>query len=417
MSPRGRTYLRFVIAFGALGTLGLLATVYLLAQQSASSPFRDVYTLSAEFSEANGATAGIGQPVNVAGVKVGQVTEVELVAGRALVSFEIERDQLPRVHADATAVLEPITPLKDMQIHLDPGRPSSGVLGDGGTISVERTNPPVELADLMTALDSDTRSFMTGLIGSLDRGTQGRGPDFNRFLAALGPTAREIGLITRELEGRRRELADLVHNLALVSRAAARDEQLSAVVASGSQTLAALAEQDRPLRDSLDRLPATLATTRSVLENLEPVSRQLVPTLDALEPAIERLPATLEAMGPFAQAGADVLRDELRPLIREAQPLLGDLGAAVPDLSAATPYLSSTSQVFNYLGNELAYNPEGDDEGFLFWAAWLGHNLNSTASTGDAHGALLRAMRFVSCEGINEIDGLAPALAVGGLCP
>src|SRR5439155_11659793 len=123
MRTRAATYLRFLAVFAVLGTLGLASSAYLLIKQRAPNPFRDTYTIKAMFTEADGVIAGIGQPVNVAGVKVGQVTGARLADGKALVTMELRREQLPHVYADASAILDPITPLKDMQIALSPGRP------------------------------------------------------------------------------------------------------------------------------------------------------------------------------------------------------------------------------------------------------------------------------------------------------
>ncbi|HYF26045.1 MAG TPA: MCE family protein, partial [Baekduia sp.] len=128
MSPRRRIQLRFLAVLAVLGTTGLAATAYLLVQQRAPNPFDDVYEVRAEFTSADAIAGGLGQPVNVVGVEVGQVTGVDLVDGRARVTMEIDRGKVPRVHADATAVLEPITPLKDMQIALDPGGPPAPAL-------------------------------------------------------------------------------------------------------------------------------------------------------------------------------------------------------------------------------------------------------------------------------------------------
>lgn len=417
MSPRALVYLRFLAVFVVLGGLGLGGSAYILVQQGTPSPFRDVYELEAEFTAADGVVEGIGQPVNVAGVKVGQVVGARLADGRALLTMEIERDQVARVYSDASALLEPITPLEDLQIELDPGSPPARPLDDGARLGVERTSEPVPISDLLSTLDRDTRAFLSSLIASLDRGSRGRGPDMRRLLVALGPTTAQAGRITRALAGRRRELARLVHNLAVVTRAASRDDQLADVVAAGNRTLGALAEQDLPLRRAIAKLPPTLAVTRSTLVNLEPFARKLDPTLTALQPAVRRLPATFDALRPFAATGTRALRRDIRPLVREAQPLLRSAGPAVTSLSAAAPELTRSFQVLNYLFNELAYNPPGDDEGFLFWGSWFVHNWNSVFATGDAHGGIGRATQIVNCQGIGGRRQIQAALAVAGLCP
>ena len=69
----------------------------MLIHQRVSLPFQNVYPVSVEFADASGIGTGEGEPVNVAGVKVGQVTGVRLADGRARVTLQIERHLVPRV--------------------------------------------------------------------------------------------------------------------------------------------------------------------------------------------------------------------------------------------------------------------------------------------------------------------------------
>lgn len=417
MRSRSSVYVRFFVTFAVMGTIGLAASAYVLVMQRAPNPFGDTLTLKARFAEADGVTGGIGQPVNVAGVKVGRVTGIELVDGQAEVTMALQRDQVSDVYQDATAILEPITPLEDMQIALNPGRPPATPLADGATLSVDRTRPPVAIGELLSVLDADTRTYMASLITSVKQGTDGRAEDMRRALLALGPTAAQAGRISRALAARRVELARLVHNLAAVTRAASRDDELADVVAAGNTTLTAIAEQEQPLRQAISELPATLEATRSTLAKLEPFAAELRPTLTAVQPTLEGLPGTFEELGPFAALGARTLRDDLRPLVREARPVVRSAAPSIVDLDAATPDLTSAARTLNYFFNELAYNPPGDDEGFLFWSMWAGHNLNATFRVADAHGNIGRATRIVDCNGLQNEQRLQQVLGVAGLCP
>src|ERR1700752_38799 len=120
--------IRFLVVIGILGVLGLASPFSLLREQRFPNPLRDTYTVKAKFTEADGVVAGLGQPVNVSGVKVGTIVEADHdSAGNAVVTLEIHKNKPPRVRSDATVSLEPITPLKDMQITLDPGTTAAPV--------------------------------------------------------------------------------------------------------------------------------------------------------------------------------------------------------------------------------------------------------------------------------------------------
>jgi phospholipid/cholesterol/gamma-HCH transport system substrate-binding protein len=418
MTAKRRTYVKFVAVFIAIGGLGIAASIYTVVHQRLSLPWSNTYTIKARFSAADGVVSGLGQPVNVVGVKVGEVTGASLNDGQAVVTIQIDRDQLPHVYANASAVLQPITPLEDMQINLSPGTPSAGPLGSGATVAVSDTTSPVQLSDLLSTLDTDTRTFLTSLISSIGQGTQGRGVDIRRIFNTLGPTTGDVARISQALAARRTELASLVHNLADVTHAASQDRQLASVVSAGDQTLNAVAAEQGPLQQTLAQLPPTLAVTRSTLIHLQPFAEQLAPTLNALAPAVKRLPATLHALEPFAAEGTRALKTEIRPLVTAAQPLVTKVEPTVKSLYAATPYLSQSFQVLEYLVNEIAYNPnEGENQGFLFWAGWFMHNVNSWVSSGDANGGIGRAAVLATCYGLQDVPVLQQLTNTVGICP
>lgn len=412
MKPRS-TRVRALMVILGLTILGIASAAYVLLNQgSGSDRFADSYEIKVSFTAADGVSSGVGQPVNVAGVKVGSITGTAFGPdGNAVVTMRIRRDELPRVYADATASLEPITPLKDLRIDLNPGRPPARRLSEGATIDVARTQTPVPLQSLLASLDADSRSYVSALLASLDQGTKGRGGDLRRALVALGPTTEQAGRITAKLKRRRRDLARLVSNLAVVTRAASRDDQLAEVVQAGNATLQAIATQDAPLRESIKRLPPTLRSTTSTLGYAAQFSDELKPALDALLPAVRRLPSTLRDIRPFTDQTTVSLKRDLRPLVREAQPLARSLGRATPRLSALSPDMASVLQALRYTVNELAYNPPGTNEGFLFWGSWFFHNWQSLVSTEDAHGMLGRATFMTSCTPLaSQIDAEIQAL-------
>jgi phospholipid/cholesterol/gamma-HCH transport system substrate-binding protein len=79
---------------------------------------------------------------------------------------------------------------------------------------------------------------------------------------------------------------------------------------------------------------------------------------------------------------------------------------AVTDLSAQTPPLTDAFKVLTYTVNELAYNPGGANQGFLYWLAWFAHNANSAFSTGDAHGSVVRGLVMGSCQTFAQVGAL-----------
>jgi phospholipid/cholesterol/gamma-HCH transport system substrate-binding protein len=391
-------YGRFLVAIIVLIVVAAVTGAYVLIQQRLRTPFDDVYSLKAEFSTSSGLTPGLGLPATVAGVKVGTISGASVRNGRSVVEVAIERGKLPHVYADARATLVPNTPLKDMQVDIYPGRPPAQRISPGGTIPVAQTNVPIDWDELISVLDQDTRTWLDSLVADSDIGTRGRGHDIRALFRALGPTSRQLRQIGDGLAARRVKVSRLVHNVQLLTKATAeKDRELATVVAAGDATVSALASQDAALREAIARLPGTLSTARSTLGHTTTFANALGPALNALMPSARRLPGTLrDARTLFGSVALVPLR-ELRGLIREAQPVARDIVPATRDISEQTPDLTDSFKVLTYVGNELAYNPPGSDEGMLFWLAWFSHNANSVFSTEDAHGAVTHGLALTSC--------------------
>src|SRR5205085_1761202 len=62
-------------------------------------------------------------------------------------------------------------------------------------------------------------------------------------------------------------------------------------------------------------------------------------------------------------------------------------------------------RVINFALNELAFNPKGPEEGFLFWAAWVNHAGATIFSTQDAHGPIRRGLIVASCQSLQLLEG------------
>jgi phospholipid/cholesterol/gamma-HCH transport system substrate-binding protein len=388
MTKTLRDNARWVAAIIGLVVIAAVVAGYILDRQRVVWPWEDVYAVAVELSSAQAVTPGQGQQVLVAGVPVGEVKRVHLRDGRALVKLELRRDELDAVHADATVLLRPRTPLNDMAVALDPGSRAAPKLPPNAVLPVSRAKPNVNPDEVLAALDVDTRRYVTVLLSTMGRGLRGNGRRLRRVLRATGPTLEDVAVVNGELAARDRQVRALVSHLGDLSGALARrDRELDSLIPQANATFGALASRDHDLDASLRDLPATLAAVRGALDASRPLAAELRPALRDLEPAIAKLRPALDAVDPLVrrerQSVARISRfaGVARPLVRDARVALGELDAQTPDLTR-------TFRTLQYLANELAFNPDGPEEGFLFWLAWFAHNGNSSLSAGDAHGAV-----------------------------
>ncbi|UTI66188.1 MlaD family protein [Paraconexibacter antarcticus] len=408
---RLRPHLVTIAAITALGLIALTVATYILIHQRVHLPWEDRYRISADFGNAQAVIPGQGQEVTVSGVKVGEISSVRLVDGRARVEMTIQRDDLAAVHADARLLLRPKTPLQDMSVDLDPGGPPARVLGEGDVLGVARTRPSVNLDEVLASLDVDVRDYLKILLGGGGRALEGRAAQLRRVFRASEATAARTRAVTLVIADRRRELRRTVANLrSLTEVLGPRDADLSRLVEGGDTTLAAVAAEDAALRKGLARLPAVLDSADSALRRSRPFARNLRAAATTLLPTAERLPAAVTGVRPLLRSGAPALA-RLTTLVRAARPLVRELRTPVRRLLAQTPPLTKVLHDARYVTNELAFNPPGpEDEGYLFFAAWFAHNFNNFLSNQDANGPYWRGALTLSCTTTELLSPTLPLL-------
>jgi phospholipid/cholesterol/gamma-HCH transport system substrate-binding protein len=406
-----RRYGRYFAVLVVLWVIGLAAGGYIVINQRFPNPFASFLKVNGSFQTAAGVVPGLGEPVNVAGVNVGQITGTSLAGGHGIIHMELKPGQLPpphRLFRNASAVLFPKTPLKDMEIDIDPGTPNAGVMPEGGTIPVGQTTVPVDSDEVLGALDADTRTWFSSLITDLNEGTTGRGEDIKRLLQNLGPTSVQFRQIGDLLAARRVALAHIVHNLGTVTKAiSVKDGQLQTVVRAGDRAVGALASQDVALREAISRLPGTLQQTRATLADSTTLANALGPTATALVPVARRLPSTLKNSQTLFQGAALLPLNKIPAFVNAVIPLAKQLSPVESNLNAELPPLVSSFKVLGAVTNETAYVPGHGNPGFLYWLAWFAHNADSFLSTRDVNGGAWRGLSLLSC---SDLTGSLGAL-------
>jgi phospholipid/cholesterol/gamma-HCH transport system substrate-binding protein len=413
-----RRYLPALTAVLAMAAIAAGVGFYILSHQRVRFPWQHRYTVHIELPSAQAITPGQGQTIDVAGVAVGAITEVRLEHGVAVVTGQIDPAKLPHVYANATALVRPKTGLQDMVVALNPGSRRAPALPDGGTIPVSHTRPQVSLDELLAGLDADTRDYLRGLIAAGAEGVNGRGAQLRALFKAGAPTLRLTRRVTAAIADRRQQMRRLISNLRLLSDATAgKDRQLAQLVSASAAAFRAVDSQQSALRDGLAQLPGTVTAARRALSAAQPFSDELGPTLRRLLPATRKLTPALRSAKPLLHEATPALGD-LLTLTKTAGPVVRRLRPTTENLVTDTPDLTRTFTVLRYVVNELAYNPPGSDEGYLFWLAWFGHNSASLLSEGDAHGIFWRGQLMVSCSTLATLGQAGSELAaLGNLLP
>ena len=441
-----RKHLRDFIAILAMIAVAIGVGGYILTQERLRFPLIDEepFTLWVELENARAVTPGQGQTVRVSGMRVGDIGEVKLRDGRALVRLDLDREFDDLVHRDASVLLRPRTGLKDMFLALDPGSPAEPLMRKDGLIPIANSAPDINPDEILSVLDRDTRDYLKLLISGAGKGLEGRGADLREVLRRLGPLHRDLARLNRVVATRRRNLARLVHNYgSTIDRLGREDRELTELVQASSEVFGRLSEQDARISGAVQRLPSALRQTEATLGKVRTLGQVAGPAFEALRPAVRRIPAANAELRPLAEQTEPVLRTRIRPLVRLARPYVADLRPAAKNLAKASPDLRESFFELNRLFNLAAYNPNGAEplsgdyqrdvarqEGFLYYLGWVAHNTTSMFATSDAHGPLRRILAVASCSTykgladqpggaalIEEVIGIADVLDDAGLCP
>jgi phospholipid/cholesterol/gamma-HCH transport system substrate-binding protein len=378
--------------------VALAVAGYTLAHQRLRFPIIQSapYKLKAEFSTAQAVTPGQGQTVRVSGVRIGDITKVDLSEGRAIVTMDVDPQYKDLVHTDASALLRPKTGLKDMFIELNPGSKSAPVAKQGWTIPVKNTLPDINPDEIYSLLDADTRDYLRLLISGAGQGLHNRGGDLQEVFRRFEPTNRDIARVTQAVAVRRQNLKRLINSLnRLNHELASRGTDLSQLVSASATVFRAFASEDQNISRAIRDFPGALRTTTSTLGKVQTFADVLRPTADKLRPAVIALNHANHAIRPFAREAAPILKNRIRPFVRAARPVVRDLRTPGKQLADATPDLTTSFQMLNHLFDLIGYNPggreaptvTGRDEGYLFWIAWVTHQTEHLFTTGDAHGS------------------------------
>jgi phospholipid/cholesterol/gamma-HCH transport system substrate-binding protein len=408
--------MRDVVAIILLLAAALFATTVILINQRTSLPGwvpligTDRFELKAEFSTAQAVIPGQGQSVDIAGIKVGDVSGVTLENGHAVVSMDVDNKYAPLIHEDSSLLLRPKTGLNDMVVEVDPGTQSSPNVKEGSTIPLASTQPQVNPDEFLASLDADTQQFLKLLLANgaeaLDP-AKGRDVKLSNALRRFDPLARDIARISGALAERRQNVANSIHNFQLLSTELGnKDQDLANFVDASDAALASFAREEASIRGALQELPSTLKVTRGALESGDALALQSGPALKKSLPGSRATGAALRALRPLFRQTAGPIQNQIRPFTKQVASPVTHIAQTSQGLGTATPGLKTGFTDLNLGLNALAYNPQqSDDQGYLFYVPWLNHNLNSNYLLQDAYGPIRRGILLVSCSTAFTADG------------
>jgi phospholipid/cholesterol/gamma-HCH transport system substrate-binding protein len=272
-----RFSMRTLMKVIAFGVVCVIFTIGLGVKLANSRLFADTYELAAEFDNAQGVMKG--DAVKIAGVDVGRVTKAEIEDGKALVTFNLDKDrELP---ADTTVGIRWRNVVGQRFLYVYPGTDDE-TLEEGDVIPEEQTESIADMADFLNRAGP--------ILKAIDPSQA------NAFLDAMNTA----------LGGNEASVRSLIENgESLATQLAAKDETIGSLIGSADKVMAAFASQDDEIASFITDLDAvsTMLERRtqdinSVVTNFADVQEELNNVLASNR---ENIDATIGSLGTVTQ--------------------------------------------------------------------------------------------------------------------
>jgi ABC-type transporter Mla subunit MlaD len=312
-------------------------------------PFKHGYRLKAAFGTA--VNIQPKSPVRVAGVDVGKVTTVTRQGNTGLVTMEISSGGLP-IHSDATAKIRPRIFLEGNNfVELQPGSPSAPTLSSGAELPVTQTADPVQLDQVLGALNSDTRTnlqdFLVNYGEALTRKPNAeenaaQDPEVRGLNAAQalnkayqrGPASLRGGAIVNQANTgtEPHDLSKLVASIGRVTAALnVHEQELGELIVNFNAFFRSFAAESASLQTAVAELPSALSSATHGFASLNASFAPTKAFANAIIPGVKDTPATVTATLPWIeQVQASLAPNELGGVAKglvEATPALAQLTA------------------------------------------------------------------------------------------
>jgi len=291
---RSKYNIVIVLVYMAIASSALLYMGYKMVGNC--SVFAHCQTLNIEFKD----TAGLlkTNDVRMAGVTAGQVQDIKVQGNYAVAAVQVNQGYAP-VYKDAHAIVRPKNLLGETYVEIDRGHPNAGNFGDGDTIKLINTITPVQIDDVLNALDPDTRTKLQVVINSLGEATAARGQDLNISTLDLRRIAADLAVTSTSLNQEKDNLDALLVQFDLAQKMFADfHTQLAQVLADWNTSSTTLMNHDVQLASALGHLNTVLGDLDSAL----------TPNTRPLTTMVANLPGTIDNTNDFLSVSTQVMQ-------------------------------------------------------------------------------------------------------------
>lgn len=262
----------------AVFTVVTLLSVAVLLTAVQNSYFGSTETYSARFSDASGLIPG--SDVRIAGVRVGQVTDVQLV-DREVAEVAFKVDEARRIPAGSIFSIKYQNLVGQRYLEIARGNgPMNAMLAPDATVPESQTRPPLNLTVVFNGFKPLFQALNPADINQLSfeiiQVLQGQSGTVNSLLARTAS-------LTSTIADRDQVIGSLITNLnTVLDTVNARDERLSGLIVSLQQLVSGLAQDRVAIGETLQPIADLTTTTASLLTEARPPLRDDIVKLGQL---------------------------------------------------------------------------------------------------------------------------------------
>ena len=235
-----------------------------------------------------------GDDVTMSGLRVGKVESLSPASGTTQATLIIHKQFAP-LFADARAVIRQKNLLGETYIEVNRGGAATGRLGDGGLIDEQHTLTPVEIDQVLNALDPQIRDRLAMVLNSLGQATAGRGADLNTSAGDLAALAADLQVLSHTLASNSDHLDSLLADLSKVMQTlAAWHSEFRGMIADWDHVMQTLASREQALQGTLVEQDRVMAIFDEALSN---------GGAQGLNLALARAPTALDNLNHYLKGG------------------------------------------------------------------------------------------------------------------
>lgn len=293
------------IIIGLLSILGIAAGTVFAFSINKIPALKQAYEIKADFADAVGLTTS--NQVRVAGIKVGQVTGIQLQGDHVEVTMDIDNGtQIPK---SATADLKLATLLGTKYININ-ARGSGPYMTDGDVIPLSRTTVPYEI---FQAANQGTK-VLQGLNGNqLNLALRELTKVVKRSRTKLGSALTGLSKLGEGLNSRQKDLTELLANSdQLTKLLSGQGNNINRLIDSSNEVLSTLNQKRATLQSLLHQTNLMAANLFDVLHNnrsnLTGILNDLHNALVVLDKNVSNLDVALEFAGPSSRYFASIFQ-------------------------------------------------------------------------------------------------------------